>query len=155
MNKRTAIISYLAIPGIPVGFHQQGNCDIFTGDYEKIKFSDSQMLHKKKAVIEGLHAELMKRIDEYETFYIYMGRMSPYIVSEKDWPIFEMLNEYYYKRPQNKVTIVGCNCSGARKQSLVDYSGNHIKWYQVMCGEPDEYFLDLIRKKSQNKVITE
>ncbi|MBP6912766.1 MAG: hypothetical protein KBB86_02430 [Candidatus Pacebacteria bacterium] len=153
MNNKTVIISYLAIPGIPVGFHQQGNCDIFTGDYAKIKNSDSEMLHLKKELIEELHAKVMQRIDEYDTIYIYMGRMSPYIVGEKDWPIFDMLKEYYYKRPENKVTIVGCDCSGSRKQSLIDYSGNRIKWEKFPC-EPEQNLVALVKAQGSKEPAT-
>lgn len=154
MNKRTAIISYLAIPGIPVGFHQQGNCDIFTGDYAKIKNSDSEMLHLKKELIEKLHTQVMDHVDEYDTLYIYMGIMSPYIVSEKDWPIFDMLKEYHYKRPENKVTIVGCDCSGGRKQSLINYSSNRIKWEKVPC-EPEEQLLAIVTRENEKEPVTE
>ena len=149
--KRTAIISYVAIPGIPIGLHQQGNCDIFSRDYEKIRHSDSEMLHKKKAIIEELHVEVMKHIDEYDTIFILMGRFAPGIVGERDWPIFEMLKQYYYNRRDNKVTIVGCKCSSEWKQHLINYSSNEIAWEKVKC-EAQQELLAIIGRENEKAV---
>lgn len=146
--KRTAIISYLALPGIPIGFHQQGHCDIFTRDYAKIKPSDSEMLHKKNDLLKELHADVMKHIENYSTIYVYVGRFPPAGVNERTWHLFEMLQEYHYNRKENKVTIIGCGCSRDWKQHLIGYSFSCIKWEKVSC-DPQEEVLAIIARENE------
>lgn len=144
--KRTAIISYLALPGIPVGFHQQGNCAIFTRDYRSIK--DYETLYKKNELLKELHADVMEHIEEYSTIYVHIGRFPPVDVREGAWHLFEMLTQYYYKRRENNVIIVGCDCSAGWKQHLVSYSSNQIKWEKVPC-HPEQELLAIIARENE------
>lgn len=144
--KRTAIISYLALPGIPVGFYQQGNCDIHTRDYAKI--TDYETLYKKNELLKELHTQVMEKIDDYSTIYIMVGRFPP-SCDERSWHLFEMLKEYHYKRYNEgkKVVIVGCECSAGWKQHLVNYSNNKITWEKVAC-EPQKELLVIIEREN-------
>ncbi len=143
--KRTAIISYLALPGIPVGLHQIGNVDIFTRDYRNIR--DYETLYMKNELLKELHADVMQHVDDYDRIYISIGRFPPVDVREGTWHLFEMLQQYYYNRSSNKVTIVGCNCSSAWKQHLIEYYDRKITWEKVSC-DPEQELLAIIEREN-------
>lgn len=152
--KKTAIISYRKLGNIPIGLHQIGNVDIFTADFgfEKSNTLNEQVLARKKnELLADLHKELLPYIDDYLKIMIYIGQFPEEDVPDEPCYIFEMLNEYFYNRPNKKVIIVGCGCSKELKQKIVTDSDQHIVWQKVSC-EPEKELLAII--EDENNLVT-
>jgi hypothetical protein len=149
--KRTALVSYLAIPGVPVGFHKMGIVDVFTENYAPMRASDPSNLYKKGNLLKELHGEVMKRIKKYSRIYVYICRFPDMDNYEGTWPVFTMVEEYSTKRPDIQLIIVGCTCGGAWKQSFVDRSLGRITWEIVPCN-PEKELLAIIER--ENKLVS-